>query len=143
MDEKPRHCRKESAQRTNIVIASQAREDFPGCKVARSVEEALSLCSGQEKVFIIGGATIAPPAPGLQTLHHPDSSHLRRCRHLLSEINETEWELTGEEHHFRTSGTLTALRSRPTPEKQVVRKIEHEKNRRLYPLHGSRQVKIS
>lgn len=105
--------------RTNIVITSQAREDFPGCKVARSVEEALSLCSGQEKVFIIGGGnSIAPPctwspdftSPGFITSSTMQTPSFRRS--MRPNGNSPEKSIT-----FRTSGTLTALRSRPTPEK--------------------------
>lgn len=88
--------------RTNIVITSQAREDFPGCKVARSVEEALSLCSGQEKVFIIGGGQLYRTS-----LHLVSRLYITRIHHIFDdadtffpEINETEWELTGEKHHL-------------------------------------------
>jgi len=44
--------------RTNIVITSGEPENYPGCTVVRSVEEALSRCSNQGKAFIIGGGKL-------------------------------------------------------------------------------------
>lgn len=44
--------------RTNIVISDQPGEQFEGCIMARSLEEARDLCPVEEESFIIGGASI-------------------------------------------------------------------------------------
>lgn len=87
--------------RTNIVITSDAPENYPGCVVARSVEEALSCCSNQEKVFIIGGGKLYR-----STLHLATQLYLTHIHHTFDnadtffpEIHFTEWELVEKESH--------------------------------------------
>ncbi|HEX3385047.1 MAG TPA: dihydrofolate reductase, partial [Mucilaginibacter sp.] len=43
--------------RRNIVVTRQDIK-IPGCEVAKSIDEALELCKGEEEVFIGGGAEI-------------------------------------------------------------------------------------
>lgn len=44
--------------RTNIVVTSDQNLEAPECVIVHSIEEALSITSPNEEVFIIGGATI-------------------------------------------------------------------------------------
>lgn len=44
--------------RRNIVVSRNASLEAPGAEVATSLENAIRLCNGTEKVFIIGGAQI-------------------------------------------------------------------------------------
>ncbi len=44
--------------RTTIVISRHSDSSFPGCRVAASLNAALSQCAGCDKVFIAGGAQI-------------------------------------------------------------------------------------
>ena len=44
--------------RINIVVTSGDVNNFPGCIVVRSIEEALSVSKSHEKVFIIGGGEL-------------------------------------------------------------------------------------
>jgi dihydrofolate reductase len=44
-------------KRRNIVVTRQDM-DIPGCEVVRSIDEGLALCSGEDEVFIGGGAEI-------------------------------------------------------------------------------------
>ena len=44
--------------RRNIVVTRNETYDAPGCEVANSFDSALSLCEGEAKVFIIGGAQL-------------------------------------------------------------------------------------
>lgn len=44
--------------RRNIVVTRNETYDAPGCEVANSFDSALSLCEGESKVFIIGGAQL-------------------------------------------------------------------------------------
>jgi len=87
--------------RTNIVVTSDVAENYPGCIVVRSVEEALSHCNKQEKAFIIGGGQLYR-----STLHLADQLYLTRIHHTFEnsdtyfpDINLSEWRLTGKETH--------------------------------------------
>jgi len=44
--------------RTTIVISHDQNRCFPGCTTVQSLNQALDLCAGREKVFIAGGAQI-------------------------------------------------------------------------------------
>ena len=44
--------------RTTIVISRDKDRCFPGCTTVQSLNQALDLCAGREKVFIAGGAQI-------------------------------------------------------------------------------------
>ena len=44
--------------RTTIVISRDKNRCFPGCTTVQSLNQALDLCAGREKVFIAGGAQI-------------------------------------------------------------------------------------
>ena len=44
--------------RTTLVISRDKDRCFPGCTMAQSLNQALELCAGREKVFIAGGAQI-------------------------------------------------------------------------------------
>ena len=88
--------------RTNIVVTSGIPGNYPGCTVVRSVEEAISCCSNQEKAFIIGGGKLYR-----STLHLATQLYLTRIHHTFDdadtffpEIDFNEWEITGEERHL-------------------------------------------
>ena len=44
--------------RTNIIISRNKELHIAGCVVVSDLQQALKLCQGQEKVFIIGGGQI-------------------------------------------------------------------------------------
>jgi dihydrofolate reductase len=44
--------------RTTIVISRDRNRCFPGCTTVPSLEQALAMCQGREKVFIAGGAQV-------------------------------------------------------------------------------------
>ena len=84
--------------RVNVVISDVPGESFAGCKIARSVTEALDLCDDKEECFIIGGGMIyrqfLPYATRLYltVVHkHFDADT------FFPEINYDEWiEVSGE-----------------------------------------------
>ena len=85
--------------RRNIVITHQNIQ-IDGCEVVNSIEDAIDLCQGEEKLSIIGGATIYQ-----QSLHLTDTIHLTRIHHqfeadtFFPEIKEDEWiEVSREDH---------------------------------------------
>jgi dihydrofolate reductase len=87
--------------RTNIVITSDHAENYPGCIVSRSLEEALDHCKDDETAFVIGGGmlyqTSLPLAEKLYItrIHHtfPDADT------FFPEIDLEEWELIDHEPH--------------------------------------------
>lgn len=87
--------------RINIVVTSGDAEEFPGCIVVRSVEEALSVSENHEKVFIIGGGELYR-----STFHLADKLYLTRIHNTFEDadtffpdIDFEDWELTDEERH--------------------------------------------
>ena len=85
--------------RRNIIITGQNIE-IAGCEVVHSIEEALELCKGEEKISIVGGATIYE-----QSLALTDTIHLTRIHHTFDadtffpEIKNNEWEEVSRERH--------------------------------------------
>lgn len=87
--------------RINVVITSDTADNYPGCIVVRSVEEALTHCKEGEKVFIIGGGQLYRA-----TYELADRLYLTRIHHIFSdadtffpEIDFNEWILTEKEIH--------------------------------------------
>lgn len=86
--------------RRNIVL-SRTIQVLPGCEIYPSLEEALSHCSNDEEVFIIGGASLYQQALPLAN------------RLYLTEINDTpvaadaffpaydDWKTIATEQHFK------------------------------------------
>lgn len=87
--------------RTNVVITRQNLE-IEGCKVVHSLEEALSLFSPEEELFVIGGAQIYAEA-----LPVADRFYLTRVHHAYEgdtsfpKWNESEWTLMESERFER------------------------------------------
>lgn len=87
--------------RTNIVITSDRSENYPGCIVVRSIEEALTHCEQEEIAFIIGGGQLYR-----STLHLADILYLTRIHHTFEEadtffpaVDSSEWRLIDQETH--------------------------------------------
>lgn len=80
--------------RTNIVITSDKRENYPGCIVVRSIEEALAQCKQGETAFIIGGGEVYRT-----TIQLADTLYITLIDHVFEEadtffppIDPEEWE---------------------------------------------------
>ena len=87
--------------RINIVITSDNADNYPGCIVARSVDEAFLLTKKKDKVFIIGGGKIYN-----STLYLANKLYLTRIHHrfedadtFFPDIDFNNWELIEEEKH--------------------------------------------
>ena len=80
--------------RTSIVITDNKAEQFEGCEMVFSIEEAVSKCGKDEECFIIGGASIygqfMPLADKLYItrVHKPFEADT-----FFPEISEKEWNL--------------------------------------------------
>ncbi|MCK9500929.1 MAG: dihydrofolate reductase [Lascolabacillus sp.] len=88
--------------RINIVVTSGDVNNFPGCIVVRSIEEALSVSKSHEKVFIIGGGELYRT-----TFHLADKLYLTRIHNTFNDadtffpnIDFKDWELIEEERHM-------------------------------------------
>ncbi len=89
------------SDRVNVVVTSDAAENYPDCVVVRSLEEAFEVAAAEEKVFIMGGGQIYRA-----TFEMINTLYLSRIHHSFDEadtyfpdIDFDEWELVEEEHH--------------------------------------------
>lgn len=89
--------------RTNIVITSDKPENYPGCIVVRSIEEALENCNECERAFIIGGGQLYRTS-----LPFAEQLFLTRIHHTFTdvdtyfpEIDLQDWKLLKDEKHFK------------------------------------------
>jgi dihydrofolate reductase len=86
--------------RKHIVITRQNDYTKKGVTVVHSLEDALSYCSGEDEVFVIGGGEIYK-----QALPYTDQIELTRLHSTFDadaffpEIKESEWKLIHSEHH--------------------------------------------
>ena len=91
--------------RDNLVITRRTDFRAPGARVARSLDEALASCSGNESVFVIGGAEVyrvaLPKAAGLllTEIHqdYPGDTH-------FPEFDRSAWRETLREPHVAANG---------------------------------------
>jgi dihydrofolate reductase len=85
--------------RRNIIITRQ-NIAINGCEVVNSIDEALKLCTGEEEVFIVGGAEIYKQAMALTDriyltiVHQPFDGDT-----YFPEIKEDIWKETEREDH--------------------------------------------
>ncbi|HEY5500228.1 MAG TPA: dihydrofolate reductase [Bacteroidales bacterium] len=85
--------------RRNIVL-SPDDEQFTGCETAHSIEEALELCSMDEKVFFIGGAMIYRQAyPIVDKLYLTKVHADFEADTFFPEIDYNQWETVFSENH--------------------------------------------
>jgi dihydrofolate reductase len=90
--------------RRNIVITDKMEDDFAGCEVVRSVEEAIHLVENESEVFVIGGGSVYrqffPIANQLYlTLVHRSFD----ADTWFPEINYSEWKALSQEVHYDES----------------------------------------
>lgn len=94
--------------RTNVVL-SRSGGEFPGCLVARSLDEALALFPDDEELFIIGGAQIYE-----QALPLADRLYLTRvCHPYEGDTSFPEWDAS--EWHLASSEAYPSGREYPHP----------------------------
>lgn len=88
-------------KRKNIVITRQDVE-FAGALTAHSLEEAIAMASGDDEIFIMGGAQIYA-----QALKCADRVYITRVERdyegdtAFPEIDYSEWKLVSEERYER------------------------------------------
>jgi dihydrofolate reductase len=86
--------------RTSVIVTRQRDYHHEGCIVVGSMDEAIRECTGQEEVFIIGGAQIFEcTMPMAQKLHITQIHHAFEGDTWFPEISPKEWTLVSETHH--------------------------------------------
>lgn len=86
--------------RTNMVISDQPGEQFEGCIMAYSLEEARELCPSDEESFIIGGASIYRQfLPLADKLYVTKVFRAFEADAFFPEINPEEWREVKREVH--------------------------------------------
>ncbi|MDF2432594.1 MAG: dihydrofolate reductase [Mucilaginibacter sp.] len=85
--------------RRNIIITRQAIS-IDGCEVVHSTEAALSLCAGEQEVFIVGGAEIYKQALKLTNRIYLTIVHAEfDGDSFFPEIDKNEWKEVYREDH--------------------------------------------
>lgn len=86
--------------RRNIVLSRQGA-NFAGTETFASLQEALSNCSSEEEVFIIGGASVYEESLSLADrlcLTHIEATP-EAADAFFPDFNKEEWEVVFSEHH--------------------------------------------
>ena len=87
--------------RISIVITDDPVDNYEGCIMAYSIEDAIAKCDEGEECFIIGGGSIYR-----QFLPMADKLYITRVKRVYEgdiffpEINENDWTLIEEENHI-------------------------------------------
>ncbi len=86
-------------KRRNIIITTQNLK-IEGCEVVHSIKEAIEKCDGEEKIAIVGGATIFE-----QSMDLVDIIHFTRIHHIFEAdtffpvIDPDKWIEADTEYH--------------------------------------------
>jgi dihydrofolate reductase len=87
--------------RRNIIISDMPDDNFEGCEMTASIEEAIALVKNETEAFIIGGGMIYRqfyPVAGklyLTLIHQPFDADV-----FFPEIDYSEWIEESREDHF-------------------------------------------
>ena len=86
-------------RRRNIVVTRQDIQ-IPGCEVVKSVEEGLALCTGEDEVFIGGGAEIYKQAMDITNRIYLTIIHQEfEADTFFPEIDYSQWaEISREDY---------------------------------------------
>ncbi len=84
--------------RQNIIVTRDSELTCEGCDVVTSLESGLKLVSGQEKLFIIGGADIYQQSMSLaEELYITYVDVKVEGDRFFPEVNMSEWDLVKEQ----------------------------------------------
>ena len=87
--------------RTSIVITDDRADNYEGCIMAYSIEDAMSKCGDNEECFIIGGGSIYTQfLPLADKLYLTKVDRSYEADTFFPEIRSDEWELIEQEDHI-------------------------------------------
>lgn len=87
-------------RRRNIVVTRQRDYTVDGAEITHSIQEALDWCTGEDEVFVVGGAAIYT-----QALPFTERVYLTRVHTSLAgdtffpDLDSEEWRLVSREDH--------------------------------------------
>ena len=104
--------------RTTVVVTRDTNLKIEGCLIAHSLPEAIKLCAGDEKVFIVGGADIYA-----QSLHLADTLYL----------TEVQQDVEGDAHFPQLNKNIwledsREVRTQETPQPLQYHFVTYRKN---------------
>ena len=86
--------------RTSVIVTHDPAFQFPGAKIARSVEDALQQCGDDPEVFVIGGAQLFRAAlPLAQRLCLTTVQIDVEGDTYMPQLDLSQWQLISEESH--------------------------------------------
>jgi len=87
-------------KRRNIVITMDKDEQFPGCIMVNSIEEAIAQADSDSENFVMGGASIYEQFfPIVQKLYYTDVEDSPEADTWFPEVKEEDWELVNATPH--------------------------------------------
>ncbi len=90
--------------RTTVVVTRDESLSIGGCLIAHSLDEALSLCGGDEEIFIVGGAQIYRQAMDLaDTLHVTEIQKDVEGDAHFPKIDPETWREVSRQRHQQSS----------------------------------------
>ncbi len=87
--------------RTTVVVTRDRKLKIEGCLVAHSLQEAVAACSGDNEIFIVGGAELyAQALPLADTLYLTEIQQDVEGDAHFPAFDKKEWqEIAREQHH--------------------------------------------
>lgn len=87
--------------RTSIVITDESSDNFEGCIMAYSIEDAMAKCEKDEECFIIGGGSVYRQfLPFADKLYLTKVDRTYEADIFFPAISEEEWKLIEKEDHI-------------------------------------------
>ena len=84
--------------RTSVVVTRNPELKIEGCTIARSLEQALAACAGDDEIFVVGGAELyAQAMPLADTLYVTEIQRDVEGDAHFPEFNRGEWREVSRE----------------------------------------------
>jgi dihydrofolate reductase len=92
--------------RRNIIITDKEEDDFTGCEILHSVEEAIQLVKNEPEAFVIGGGSVYRQFYPIANILYLTLVHRSfEADTWFPEINYSDWKaLSQEDHYDETNG---------------------------------------
>jgi len=88
--------------RTTVVVTRNRGLKIEGCIIAHSLQEAITVCAGDEKIFIVGGAELyAQAMPLVDTLYITEIQQGVEGDAHFPEFDKTQWLETAREKRYQ------------------------------------------
>jgi dihydrofolate reductase len=84
--------------RTTVIVTRNQNLSFDGCLIAHSLQEAINACSGDEEIFIVGGAELyVQSLPLVDTLYVTEIQQVVEGDAHFPEFAMDQWNETSRE----------------------------------------------